>query len=182
MTTTSKNTKRKTIKLSKKDMFMSALYGAGIMALFIGLMFFALVQSLASDLVHEFNNPSFSGTGWSTHVLSIEQLQHNRKQDIKDEKEADERQTERDEENKTINKFIKNIESRIYANLSKQLVDNMFKECGEDEICPTTGSADIEGSTIYWSKDIINNTITLTIASIDGTTTTMTVPIGDFGF
>lgn len=161
---------------------MSAIYGAGIMALFMGLMFFALVQSLASDLVHEFNNPSFSGTGYSTHVLSIEQLQHNRKQDIKDEEEADERQAERDEENKTINKFIKNIESRIYANLSKQLVDNMFKECGEDETCATTGSADIEGSTIYWSKDVDMNTITLTILSIDGTTTTMTVPIGDFGF
>jgi hypothetical protein len=179
---TLKNTKTKPIKLSKKDILMSAIYGAGIMALFMGLMFFALAQSLASDLVHEFNNPSFSGTGYSTHVLSIEQLQHNRKQDIKDEEEADERQAERDEENKTINKFIKNIESRIYANLSKQLVDNMFKECGEDETCATTGSADIEGSTIYWSKDVDMNTITLTILSIDGTTTTMTVPIGDFGF
>ena len=33
---------------------------------------------------------------------------------------------ERAEKNTTINKFIANVESRIYANLSKQLVDNMF--------------------------------------------------------
>ena len=35
------------------------------------------------------------------------------------------RRLERAEKNTTINKFIA-VESRIYANLSKQLVDNMF--------------------------------------------------------
>jgi len=38
----------------------------------------------ASDLTHEFGNPAFSGNGYSQHVLSIEQLQYSRKNDVKD--------------------------------------------------------------------------------------------------
>ena len=82
--------------------------------------------STASELTHKFGNPAFSKEGYSQHALSIEQLQYTRENDrIKDTKSALS-QAERDEKNKTINKFIANVESRIYANLSKQLVDNMF--------------------------------------------------------
>jgi len=131
----------------------------------------------ASELTHGFKNPSFSGNGYSNHVLSIEQLQFQRAEQIKKDKEAKERQAERDEENKTINRFIANVESRIYANLSKQLVDNMFAEDGA-----TTGTAEIEGATIYWEKDTDLGTISIRITEEDGTITTLTVPIGDFGF
>jgi len=181
------NLRRKTKEadFSFREMVMSFTFGAGIMAIFIGLMFFAMTKSLASDLVHEFHSPSFSGVGWSTHMLSLEQLQHNRKEDLRDREEAQERQDERDDKNKTINKFIKNVESRIYANLSKQLVDNMFKTCGDDDTDCTaslTGTADIEGSTLVWTKDPDLGTITLVITDADGTTSTMVVPVGDFGF
>lgn len=134
-------------------------------------------SSYASELTHGFKNPSFSGNGYSNHVLSIEQLQFQRAEQIKKDKEAKERQAERDEENKTINRFIANVESRIYANLSKQLVDNMFAEDGA-----TTGTAEIEGATIYWEKDTDLGTISIRITEEDGTITTLTVPIGDFGF
>ena len=171
---------------TNKDMWYAAVAGGGIIALFIGLMFFAAIRASASELVHDFHSPSFSGVGWSTHMLSIEQLQHNRKEDIRDRAEAKERQEEREENNKTINKFIKNVESRIYANLSKQLVDNMFATCTDDDnhTChqPLTGTADIEGSVLVWTKDPDLGTITLVITDEDGTTSTMTVPVGDFGF
>ena len=32
----------------------------------------------AETLVHEFHNPSFSGIGYSQHVLSVDQLQNQR--------------------------------------------------------------------------------------------------------
>ena len=135
----------------------------------------------ASELVHNFSNPSFSGSGYSTHVLSLEQLRYSREKQIADDQKSADAAAERDENNTTINKFIKNVESRIYANLSKQLVDNMFgEECSGT--CPTSGSAEIEGSTIYWVKDTTTEIITLTITSPDGTTTEMSVPIGDFNF
>ena len=135
----------------------------------------------ASELNHEFKNPSFSGNGYSTHVLSIEQLQYSRKGDVKEEQRRVDGQKKRDEENTTINKFIKNVESRIYANLSKQLVDNMFGESCSGE-CPTSGTAEIEGDTIYWVKDTTTETLTLTVTGQDGTVTTMSRPMGDFNF
>ena len=135
----------------------------------------------ASELTHNFSNPSFSGIGYSTHVLSLEQLRYNRENEIKDEMKSAAAAAKREEENTTINKFIKNVESRIYANLSKQLVDNMFGEsCSGD--CPTSGTADVEGSTIYWVKDTTTEVITLTITDPDGNVTTMSVPLGDFNF
>ena len=148
----------------------------------LGLFCYVLsTPSIASELVQEFSNPSFSGSGYSTHVLSLEQLRYSRENKIKDDQKSADAAAERDANNTTINKFIKNVESRIYANLSKQLVDNMFgEEC--EGTCPTSGTAEVEGSQIAWVKDTTTEIITLTITQPDGTTTTMSVPVGDFKF
>ena len=135
----------------------------------------------ASEIVHEFKNPSFSGNGYSSHVLSIEQLQYNREKNVKDDAKSAAAAATRAENNTTIAKFIKNVESRIYANLSKQLVDNMFGESCTGT-CPTSGTAEVEGSTIYWVKDTSTEIITLTITDPTGNVTTMSVPLGDFEF
>ena len=146
------------------------------LSVFFGFILFS-TSLQSSELVQDFKNPSFSGNGYSSHVLSIDQLERQRKQKIKEDKEAAERQAKRDEDNKTINRFIANVESRIYANLSKQLVDNMFGDTGQ-----TSGTAEIEGAQIVWNKDTDLGTINITITADDGTVTTLTVPIGDFGF
>jgi len=146
-------------------------------SVFFGLLLSFSTSLQSSELTQEFKNPAFSGNGYSNHVLSVQQLEFQRKQKIKEDKEAIERQAKRDEENKTINRFIANVESRIYANLSKQLVDNMFSSDGA-----TSGTAEIEGATIVWTKDTDLGTISITITEEDGTITTLTVPIGDFGF
>ena len=139
----------------------------------------------ASELTWGFKSPAFHhGNGYSSHVLSVEQLQHNRRQDIKDEQARIQRDLERELENTTLNKFIKNIESRIYATLSKQMVDSMFADCDPTTTtCANSGTADIEGSTITWSKDAVTEEITLTIVADDGSTTTITIPgAGEFNF
>ena len=139
---------------------------------------------LASDLVHEFKNPAFSGNGYSNHVLSVDQLQSQRKKDNEADAKSEAAAAERAEKNTTINKFIANVESRIYANLSKQLVDNMFgTSCDSSTTtCPTSGTSEIEGATIYWVKDTTTEIITLTITDANGNVTSMSVPIGDFVF
>ena len=137
------------------------------------------------SLTFGFSNPSFSGNGFSTHVLSIEQLQFNRKKDVEDDEASAEAKRQREEANSILNKFLNNVESRIYAQLSKQLVDNMFGICdpGVTE-CTTTdsGVATVEGAEITWVRDTTTGTITLNIISEDGTTTTISVPIDGFGF
>ena len=139
---------------------------------------------LASEMVHEFKNPAFSGNGYSQHVLSVDQLQAQRKKELEEEKKSADAAAARAEKNTTINKFIANVESRIYANLSKQLVDNMFgTSCDSSTTtCPTSGTSTVEGATIYWVKDTTTEIITLTITDANGNVTTMSVPIGDFVF
>ena len=147
------------------------------------LLFFILTTSFAhaSEITWSYKSPAFHyGNGYSNHVLSVEQLQHNRVKDLEDEKASAAAKLERELENTTLNKFLKNVESRIYATLSKQMVDAMFATCSSS--CATTGTAVIEGSTISWIKDSTTGEITLTIVGDDGTTT-ITIPgAGEFYF
>ena len=131
----------------------------------------------ASELTHSFKNPAFSGNGYSNHVLAIDQLQTTRKKELQEKQEAEARQALRDAEGTTLAKFLKNVESRIYANISKSLVDSMFEDNGAN-----SGTAEIEGATITWIKDVTSDTITVTIVEADGTTTELPVPMSGFGF
>jgi hypothetical protein len=152
------------------------------------LMVFS-TASTSGDLTFGFKNPSFSGVGYSSHVLSIEQLQFQREQSVKDDKTSAEKAAERAAKNTTLAKFVTNVESRIFANLSKQMVDNMFgTNCTEDTAtevleCPLSGTATLpDGSTVSWIKDNTAETITLTIVAADGSLTQLVVPVGDFKF
>jgi len=151
--------------------------GNNMRAIILTILLTFTVGASASELVHEFKNPSFSGNGYSNHVLAIEQLQFQRKKDIKEKAEADAAKAKREAESTTLAKFLNNVESRIYAQLSKQMVDNMFTNDGD-----TTGTATIEGATIYWVKDTSTDTITVQITEDDGSFTEIIVPLSGFGF
>ena len=156
--------------------------------LMFALMVFS-TMTIAGDLTFGFKNPSFSGTGYSSHVLSIEQLQFQREEGVKDDKTAAEKAADRAAKNTTLAKFVTNVESRIFANLSKQMVDNMFgTNCTEDAAteeleCPLSGTATLpDGSSVYWIKDETAETITLTVTDASGSITQLIVPVGDFKF
>lgn len=146
---------------------------------------FCLLPTLAiADLTHEFKSPAFNGQGYSAHMLSLEQLTFNRQKDIDDEAQREAERIERELENTTLNKFIRNLESRIYATLSKQMVDNMFASCGEEDqpACANSGTTEVEGATITWTKDETDGSITLVIDGEDGYTE-ITIPgSGEFNF
>jgi curli production assembly/transport component CsgF len=141
----------------------------------LGIFILTVSSSYAGDLTHQWKSPAFSGVGYSAHVLTIENQEFSRTQAIAEKKEAEERQLVRDAANTNLSKFMKNVESRIYAQLSKQLVDSMF---GEDS--GTSGTVTFEGTTISYVKS--TDTVELTIVSPDGSSTVITVPIGDFTF
>jgi|TARA_B100001094_G_scaffold23738_1_gene20101 hypothetical protein len=149
-------------------------------------LFGVLLANVANaELTWGFKSPAFHyGNGYSSHVLSVEQLQFNRKKERQDEAEAEAKRIARELENTTLNKFIKNVESRIYATLSKQMVDSMFAECDASvQTCATSGTADIEGSQISWVKDSTTGEITLTVVEEDGSTTEISIPgSGEFNF
>ena len=144
----------------------------------IGIILFLAIlsQNVQSDqIVHKFKNPSFSGINTSSHYLTIENQEFNRKMSIKEEIKALQEQIERDKENTTLARFIRNLESRIYAQLSRQLVENLFGATPS-----TSGVLSLEGNTIEYS--IENDIITLKITDADGNITEIQLPIGDFSF
>jgi hypothetical protein len=131
--------------------------------------------SWATELVHSFQSPAFiPGNGFSTHVLTIEQLEANRRKAIKDAEKAAVDQAARDAKNTNLAKFLVNVESRIYAQLSKQLADAMFSDGAN------SGEMAFQGTNISWVKSATD--VTLTITEATGGVTTVTVPIGSFAF
>jgi len=134
-------------------------------------------QINATELVHKFKNPSFSGVGTSSHYLTIENQEKSRRDKIKEDIEAELQRLEREAENTTLAKFLRNLESRIYSQLSKQLVDQMF---GNEEGAES-GSFFVEGNTVTYTKIVGadgQEVIILTIVGEDGTITTIEIPIG----
>ena len=130
---------------------------------------------VADGIVHKFKSPSFSGIGTSAHYLTIENQEFNRKAAIKAEIKAYREELEREAENTTLARFIRNLESRIYAQLSRQLVDALFGENPSE-----SGILELEGNTIEYSTD--GDFITLIITDEYGNTTEITIPIGSFTF
>lgn len=143
-------------------------------------LLFSIGQTNA-DVVHKFKNPSFSGIGTGAHYLTIENQESSRKKAIRDALEAAEKAAQREEENSTLAKFIRNLESRIYAQLSKQLVESMFS----NDTASNFGSFVLEGSTITW--EVITGAdgtdfIKMTIVDTNGTTTVIEIPVGTGNF
>ena len=153
-------------------------YRITIGVLFIGLILFFGILTInvnADEMVFKFKNPSFSGIGTSAHYLTIENQEFNRKEALKAEIKALQDEIERDKENTTLARFIRNLESRIYAQLSRQLVENLFGETPSTE-----GTLTLEGNTITYK--VVDGIITLTITDTDGNITTISLPVGNFTF
>ena len=70
-------------------------------------------QLNADEMVHKFKNPSFSGVNTSSHYLTIENQEFNRKKAIKAEIKAYREELEREKENTTLARFIRNLESQV---------------------------------------------------------------------
>ena len=109
-------------------------------------------QVFADEIKFKFKNPSFSGVGTGAHYLTIENQEKGRRDKIKNDIEEALRRAEREDQNSTINKFIRNLESRIYSQISKGLVDSMFCDPATVVECTgtTSGSFSIEGNTVSY--------------------------------
>ena len=168
------------MKESKKNNRVSNAV-LGSLFVLMGILFVAELS--ADEIKHKFKSPSFSGIGTGAHYLTIENQEKSRRDKIKADIEDALRRAEREDQNSTINKFIRNLESRIYSQISKGLVDSMFCDPATVVECTgaTTGSFSIEGNTV--SYQVTTNAdglevIVLTIVDPDGTITTIEIPIG----
>ena len=124
---------------------------------------------------YTFKSPSFNGNGYSSHVLTIENLQHTRRDAIEKEIQAALEKEKNEAKNTNIAKFMNNLESRIYAQISQNLATAMFAEGGSN-----SGTLDFEGNMINWTKS--STDITLQVTDYLGNATSVVIPLGSFQF
>jgi len=124
---------------------------------------------------YTFKSPSFNGNGYSAHVLTIENQEHNRREAIQKEIQAKLEKEANEAKNTNIAKFMNNLESRIYAQISQNLATAMFAEGGSN-----SGTLNFEGNIINWTKS--STEITLNVTDYLGSSTTITIPLGQFIF
>ena len=147
-------------------------------SIFALILLSGIVQA---DIVFEFKNPSFSGVGTGAHYLTIENQEHSRKKAIEDALEAARKAAERDADNTTMAKFIRNLESRIYSQMSKQLVESMFS----NDNAATFGSFTLEGNVVTYetlTQDTGEDVIRMRIVDEYGTETIIEIPVGTGNF
>ena len=124
---------------------------------------------------YTFKSPSFNGNGYSSHVLTIENQEYTRQQQIAKDIQAALQAQAAAAQDTNLAKFLNNLESRIYAQISQNLATAMFASGGS-----TSGSLNFEGNTIFWTKDSTN--VYLTVTDTVGNQTQVTVPLGQFQF
>ena len=162
----------------RKKIFTSDNFEVGVLVTFFVLSLLALTPNISADEIkHKFKNPSFSGIGTGAHYLTIENQEFSRKKAIEDALEAARKAAEREADNTTLAKFIRNLESRIYAQMAKQLVESMFSNDNPVRF----GSFVLEGSTVTY--EVLTNEdgtefIRMTIVDQEGSTTVIEIPIG----
>ena len=131
--------------------------------------------SFAAEIQFGFKSPAFSGNGYSSHVLTIENLEATRKQKIVDDIRSEAAKAASDAKNTNLAKFLNNLESRIYATISQNIAAELFKSGGA-----TTGEFDLGGNHLQWVSDGSN--ITLTITDPGGSVTEVVVPYGSLAW
>jgi sugar-specific transcriptional regulator TrmB len=138
----------------------------------------------ATEIVHKFSNPSLSGINQSAHYLTIDEQERTRKEKIRAEAQEALEEAQREAENTTLAKFLRNLESRIYSTLAKDISESLFNyDNPASSENPIYGEIELEGNIIQWLNN--GTTITLTIIEMaDGveiSRTTITIPVGSFG-
>jgi hypothetical protein len=154
----------------------------------LAVLTLSLSNANAAELQHQFNSPSFSGIGYSSHVLTIKQLEDQQKEKNTAKADALKAKAEAEALNTPSARFLSNLESRVYAQLAKQLTDSMF---GEGATCTTKGVVcgtipDLGGNTISWKLGDGSDNGMIIISIVNNSnpsqTTTMKVPSGTFAF
>ena len=141
----------------------------------LAILILPLAASAAPIGDYQFKSPSFNGVGYSSHVLTIENQEITRRVQVQKDIQAALDKAKADAANTNINKFLNNLESRIYAQISQNLATAMFANGGSN-----SGTLNFEGNTIFWTKD--GTGVTMTVTDVTGNQTTVTIPLSQFQF
>lgn len=139
------------------------------------LLLSAIYQNSLADQQYQFKSPAFSGIGYSSHIQTIENTEFTRNQAILQAKQQAAIDAANAANNTILSKFLNNFESRVYAQLSTQLVNNLFGENPQ-----TSGTISLGENTITYTKTA--DQISMTITDKVGNVTQVVVPVGQLTF
>jgi curli production assembly/transport component CsgF len=128
-----------------------------------------------AELAFAFKSPAFNGIGYSSHVQTIENTERVRQDAIDSARLQAAKDAAAAANNTNLSKFLNNFESRVYAQLSSQLVNNLFGENPQN-----SGSVVIGSNTINYSKT--GDEINLVVKGQDGSVTQIIIPVAQFKF
>lgn len=139
------------------------------------LLTILVTSNCYAQLAFQFKSPAFNGVGYSSHVQTIENTERSRAESIEQARLQAAKDAAAQASNTNLQKFLNNFESRVYAQLSSQLVNNLFGENPQD-----SGSVLIQGNTIKYYKT--GDEINLTVTAQDGSVTQIIIPVAQFKF
>ena len=148
-----------------------------------------VVTGANAELIQQFKNPTFSGQGWASHVLTVEQMRSSAENSLKSKEAAEAAAAAAAANNTPLSKFMALFTGQVYSQLATQLTNNLFKECTTGA-CSTGSFMVTDTQQIIWTK--LNGQVTLDVfdgKKVDGSfvankspTQTITVPISSFSF
>jgi hypothetical protein len=142
-----------------------------------------------AELVQQFKDPTFSGNGWASQVLTLEQMRESAKNARESKAASDAAAATAIAANTPLAKFMALFTGQVYSQLATQLTNNLFKECTTGA-CSSGSFMVTDTQQIQWTK--LNGQVTLNV--YDGKTTngtfvanasptqSITVPISSFSF
>ena len=145
-----------------------------------------------AELVHQFNNPTFSGQGWASQVLTMEQMRQSAQASKASKAAGEKAAAEAAAANTPLARFMNLFTGQVYSQLATQLTNNLFKECaaGGGASCTNGEFMVTETQKIVWVK--LNNNVTLNVFDgkiVNGQfqanaspTQSITVPVSSFNF
>jgi hypothetical protein len=120
----------------------------------------AMTATAAPMADFTFKSPSFNGAGYSSHVLTIENQEATRQKAREDRIQSALDKAASDAKNTNLYKFLNNLESRIYAQISQNVATAMFanNSCNVATDSKCSGAIAFQGSNIAWSRvnDVVN--------------------------
>jgi hypothetical protein len=150
------------------------------------LLVFLPACAIAAPLAdYTFKSPAFSGIGYSSHVLTIENQEYTRQKAWRDQVQAALDKAAADKQNSNLQKFLNNLESRIYAQISQNLATSMFATTGacntsKSSASEPCGNFDFEGNNITWWKT--TSSVVMRVTDIAGKPTQVEIPLSQFQF
>lgn len=148
--------------------------------------------SVNAEIVQQFKNPTFSGVGWASHVLTLEQMRQGAKSAQDSKAAAEKARIDAEAANTPLAKFMALFTGQVYSQLATQLTNNLFKECVavNPQQCLSGEFLVAETQKIIWQKAGGQVTLTVYDGKKEGNTVTwnsaytqqVIVPISSFSF